>query len=354
MALNAAFWRGKRVLITGHTGFKGSWLTLWLKTLGANVEGLALAPAMRPNLYQLALAPEAASSQWVDIRDSIAVKRALTSCEPEVIFHLAAQSIVRASYVDPLETFSTNVMGTANLLEAARAMPGARAVVVVTSDKCYGNDDGSQAFTESAALGGNDPYSGSKACAELVAATWRRAFYDGTGIATARAGNVIGGGDWSPDRLMTDLVHAATQGQTLRLRNPNAVRPWQHVLDALSGYLTLGEKLYGDKARYGQAWNFGPETEDEHTVVEMVGAFSRLWNTPVRCEIVSEPQPHEAATLRVDSERARRLLGWRPQLSTEEALAWTVEWYLGWHRDPDSARSKTMDQLTHYQERLSS
>ncbi|MFN0314716.1 MAG: CDP-glucose 4,6-dehydratase [Burkholderiales bacterium] len=354
MEISAAFWRTKRVLVTGHSGFKGSWLTLWLRTLGAQAEGLSLAPATQPNLYQLAVATESALDSWTDVRDRNAVARILTSFQPEVIFHLAAQSIVRASYDDPLATFATNVMGTANVLEGARSVPGLRALVVVTSDKCYANEPGSQAFTESSALGANDPYSGSKACAELTAATWRRAFFDTAGIATARAGNVIGGGDWSADRLMTDLVHAAIHGQSLRLRNPNAVRPWQHVLDALSGYLVLAEKLCGDAKSYGQAWNFGPDTHSEQTVAQMVGAFSRLWDRPVRHEILSTPQPHESATLRLDSDRARRQLGWRPQLSTDEALAWTVEWYRGWHNDPRSARARTLDQLARYRDRLGS
>lgn len=320
-------YRGRRVLLTGHTGFKGSWLALWLRSLGAIVTGVALRPDTQPNHWGL-LALEM-DSREIDIRDAAALAAVVREVCPEVVFHLAAQPLVRASYADPLATWSTNVMGTAHLLEALRSITQLRAVVVVTSDKCYENREWHQAYRETDALGGHDPYSASKAATELLVASYRRAFFEPAGqvlLATARAGNVIGGGDWAADRLIPDLVRAIAAGQPLAVRAPGAVRPWQHVLDPLSGYLLLGERLLQGDAQAASAWNFGPGADASHTVAQVLDQFTRLW-PGAAWQHQSGHQVHEAGLLRLDSTRAQAELGWRPVWDIGEALAATARWY---------------------------
>ena len=275
------FWRGKRVLITGHTGFKGSWLSLWLQAFGAKVAGLSLAPTAKPNLFEVANVAGEAESRFADIRDLAGLAAAIERLNPEIVFHLAAQSLVRASYADPVETYTTNVIGTMNVLEAIRRNGKVRACIIVTSDKCYENREWHWPYREIDPMGGHDPYSSSKACAELVTAAYRASYFDPTGaacaIASVRAGNVIGGGDWSTDRLLPDLIRAIDRGERLVLRNPNSVRPWQHVLDPLSGYLMLAERLWDDGAKYAGAWNFGPSPTDVRSVLWIVERFVAAW-----------------------------------------------------------------------------
>lgn len=335
--MNADFWRGRRVLVTGHTGFKGAWLHLWLRSLGADVTGFALAPATEPNLWNMVAAN--ADSVEGDIRDEAHVRRTVDRCRPQTVFHLAAQALVRESYRDPLGTYRTNVIGTANLLDACRGRPELSGIVVVTSDKVYDNDGGGRAFEEDDRLGGHDPYSNSKACAELVAASYRDSFFrGGAPIATVRAGNVIGGGDWSPDRLIPDCLQALRAGRSVNLRYPDAVRPWQHVLDPLAGYLLLGEALARAPARAPRAVNFGPDPASFCTVREVVDAFSsRFGGKPGWIRDAGE-HPPEAAALRLSSELAGRALGWHGRLDIAAALSWTADWYKAMRSGEDMLR----------------
>ena len=340
---DARFWRSRRVLITGHTGFKGSWLACWLNQLGAEVHGLALDPPTAPNLFDLArLGTSLASDSRVDLRDAGAVAECVPRIKPEIVLHLAAQSLVRRSYAEPAATFATNVMGTVNLLEAAqRASP--KAILVVTSDKCYQDRGAKTPYRESDPLGGHDPYSASKACQELVAASWRASF-GGDGvprIATARAGNVIGAGDWAIDRLVPDCIRAFLRSEPVTLRNPSAVRPWQHVLEPLSGYLLLAEHLCSPQgARFARGWNFGPDPESDATVAHVAGEVARLWGGAARIEVRTEAtQPHETETLRLDSSVARAELGWQPRWPLDSALAATVEGYRAQAAQADLAQS---------------
>jgi CDP-glucose 4,6-dehydratase len=320
-------YRGRRVLLTGHTGFKGSWLALWLAELGANVVGVALPPDTSPNHWDLLKLGIA--DQRLDIRDSHALVCAVNDAQPEIVFHLAAQPLVRRSYRDPLETWSTNVMGTANLLEACRNTENVRAIVVVTTDKCYENKEWEQGYNETDRLGGHDPYSASKAAAELVAASYRSAFFHEESsplLATARAGNVIGGGDWSEDRLLPDLVRALVSGDPLEIRSPQATRPWQHVLESLSGYLLLGQKLLEGRREFAQAWNFGPEPDDNRTVADVLARLKSHW-PELEWKVTDHPRPHEAGLLYLDSAKARVQLGWQPVWSLDQALTVTADWY---------------------------
>jgi CDP-glucose 4,6-dehydratase len=336
------------VLLTGHTGFKGAWLSLWLQSLGARVLGLSLRePPTEPSLYALARVGDGmACSVACDIRDAAAIERELARVRPEVVIHMAAQPLVRRSFAAPRETYETNVMGTVNVLEAVRLCDDVHAVVVVTSDKCYENRDTKGGYREGDPLGGHDPYSSSKAAAELVTSAYRRSFFadtSGPRVASARAGNVIGGGDWGEDRLVPDIVHAALSGDTLRLRNPGAVRPWQHVLCPLSGYLLLAQALC-ESPEYACAWNFGPRAGDARTVERVVGRFAELWPGGVRWEHDSSEHPHEAPRLELDSTRARERLGWTPPLAFDAALRATVEWYVAWREGRD-VRELTLAQV---------
>jgi CDP-glucose 4,6-dehydratase len=330
VAIDPDFWLRRRVLITGHTGFKGAWLSLWLQSLGAELTGLAPGPPTQPSLYDLADVAGGMRERALDIRDAEAVCAAVRECSPEVVLHLAAQPMVRRSLRDPSMTYAVNVMGTVNVLEAVRLHGSdVRSVVVVTSDKCYENDGlTAKAFVEGDPLGGEDPYSSSKACAELVTAAYRRSYFAADGepqLATARAGNVIGGGDWGEDRLIGDIVRAVESGRPLRLRNPDSVRPWQHVLNPLSGYLRLAERLWhGEGAR---AWNFGPPEREARPAAWIVEQLAALWGGTLRWELDPSPNPPEARRLRLDSSDAERLLGWRPAWTLERALELLVDWH---------------------------
>ncbi len=323
-------YKGRRVLVTGHTGFKGSWLTLWLEGLGATVTGYALAPATEPSHFER-LSFEA-NSVLGNLQDREALERAMRDAQPEVVFHLAAQPIVLDSYTDPLETLSTNVMGTANLLDLCRSVESVRAVVIVTTDKCYENREWAWGYRENEALGGHDPYSASKACAEIVTSSFRRSFFEKDGeaaalVASARAGNVVGGGDWSPHRLVPDVMRASGAGEAVRIRNPYSSRPWQHVLESLSGYLALGAGLLEGRKELADAWNFGPDLSGNLTTGELCTLMQKSWPA-VNCEFAPvEGAPHEAGLLMLDSTKARRSLRWRTVWDVETTIQRTVEWY---------------------------
>lgn len=326
MTTFAGAYAGRRVLVTGHTGFKGSWLALWLADLGADVTGLALPPNSSPNHWDL-LHLDIADHR-VDIRDAGAIARLFANAQPEIVFHLAAQPLVRRSYRDPLETWSTNVMGTAHVLEASRQTTSVRAVVVSTTDKVYASHESLAGYRENDPLGGHDPYSASKAAVEFVVESYRKSFPERTGpfLATARAGNVVGGGDWSEDRLIPDLVRAIADGRPLEIRSPNATRPWQHVLECLSGYLLLGQKLLEGRGEFADAWNFGPDPDDNRTVEEVLIALRAHWPHFAR-HVTRKPQPHETGFLYLDSAKARIRLGWRPVWRLEQGLEATARWY---------------------------
>jgi len=361
LALNPEFWRRKRVLLTGHTGFKGSWLSLWLQDLGADVLGYALGPPTDPSLYVLADVQRGMQSVAGDILDLDHLRRVFREFQPRIVFHLAAQPLVRRSYADPVGTYSTNVLGTAHVLEAARHTGGVEAMVVVTSDKCYEHTGDTRPFRETDRLGGFDPYSSSKAGAELVTAAFRQSFFNpgqpssGTGaragIATARAGNVIGGGDWGADRLVPDVMRAALGGGELRIRNPHAVRPWQHVLDPLCGYLMLAEKLCEDPRGFSQAWNFGPEEAQPLPVSALLERIGSLLGFAVDWRIDGGEHPHEAGCLRLDCTKARTQLGWKQQWNLNAALEATVNWYKTYPSHPD-IRSLTERQIQSFQSTL--
>lgn len=349
-----AAWHGRPVLVTGHTGFKGGWLALWLEALGANVSGLALEPpAGTPSLYALA-GVGGGEGDRVDLRDEKAVAARVSTIEPEVVFHLAAQSLVRPAFADPAGTYAVNVLGTAHLLEAVRACPSVRAAVVVTSDKVYEPDAGGLPRTEDSPLGGVDPYSSSKAACELVAAAYRRSYLGpaGVGLATARAGNVIGGGDWAIDRIVPDLVRAVERSEPVALRHPNAVRPWQHVLDPLYGYVLLAERLLDAPVEAPPSVNFGPDPGEACSVAELVDRLSAgFGGRPGRNTDEAAPAVPETAELRLDAALARAELGWSPALDLKESVRWTVDWYSAQARGED-ARELTLGQIAAYQERL--
>ncbi len=350
------FWNCRRVFVTGHTGFKGGWLALWLAHLGAEVCGVALEPATRPNLFEEARVAQGMQSGIADIRDLERMKSMVRQHRPEVVFHLAAQPLVRDSYDDPIGTYTTNVIGTANLLEAVRGCDSVRAVVVITTDKCYENNEWVWPYRENDRLGGHDPYSNSKACAELMVSAFRDSFFPpaqyaehGVAVASARAGNVIGGGDWAKDRLIPDIIRAFATAQPLRVRSPNAVRPWQHVLEPLSGYLKLAERLYESGPSYGGAWNFGPEHSDARPVEWIVQHLAANWGSEARWEVDAGPHPHEAQMLKLDWSKAAHGLGWHPTLSLEEALRFTADWYRRCAAGDDMRRF-TIQQILRFEE----
>ena len=344
------FWNGKKVLITGHTGFKGSWLALWLKMLGANVCGYALAPDTEPNLFENLKLEGEIESVIGDIRSLSDFEKILRSFQPEIVFHLAAQSLVRRSYREPVETYATNVIGTVNILEAVRRTNSVKSVVVVTTDKVYENREWLWAYRENERLGGFDPYSNSKACTELAVAAYRNSFFGESDclIATARAGNVIGGGDWSEDRLLPDVFRSLVFGARLKIRNPAAIRPWQHVLEPLEGYMRLAERLYRGERDFAAAWNFGPSDEDSKTVGWILEKIRQIWEENVNWEIAAEGQPHEAGILKLDSTEAKNKLGWQPKLNLNEAVRLTAEWYRGF-RNKEDLIELTRTQISFYQ-----
>jgi CDP-glucose 4,6-dehydratase len=363
--VHSAFWKDRRVLVTGHSGFKGSWLTLWLREVGARTTGYSLAvPPSRPDLFGLAeLAQDCELDARGDIGDGAALRAAFAKAKPEIVFHLAAQPLVRASYRDPAETWRVNVQGTLAVLEACRDCDSVKTIVVITTDKVYENPESGHPFREDDPLGGYDPYSASKAACEILCASWRRSFLatsadsgrqDGriVGLATARAGNVIGGGDFAEDRLVPDLVRARISGSTTSLRYPDAVRPWQHVLEPLAGYLMLAEKLHADPAAFSTAFNFGPDKSDFRPVRDVADGICATLGS--RWEHQQSPQPHEAGLLRLDSTRAETLLGWKPRLPFAETLRWTADWYARWHggASEKNARALTLEQIRAYQSLL--
>lgn len=352
-------WRGRRVLVTGHTGFKGGWLSLWLANAGAKVTGLALPPSTDPSLFDTGKIEQLIAHRIADVRDASAVQAVFEEARPEVVFHLAAQPLVRLSYQQPIETYGTNVMGTAHVLEAARQVGGVAAIVCVTSDKCYDNREWAWAYRESDPLGGHDPYSSSKGCAELVVGAYRDSYFNATegsgawtGVASVRAGNVIGGGDWAEDRLIPDIIRAMEGGRVPQIRAPQAVRPWQHVLEALHGYLLVAERLLAGERRFAQAWNFGPFDGDAQPVSNIVDHLVAAWGGE-GWELASGNHPHEAGLLRLDSSKARSELGWRPVMGLTEALNWIVLWHKAFERG-ESARDITLEQIKIYSARSQS
>jgi CDP-glucose 4,6-dehydratase len=353
--INPTFWHSKKVFITGHTGFKGAWLSLWLQSLGAHVSGYALPPKTSPNLYDLAEVGSGMNSRVGDICDFTSLKMALRQSQPEIIFHMAAQAIVRKSYEDPIQTYQTNIMGTVYLLEAIRECNSAKALVNVTSDKCYENREWLWGYRENEAMGGRDPYSSSKACSELVTSAYRESFFSqnmhpqqGLAIATARAGNVIGGGDWSSDRLVPDLLESFRKRMSAIIRNPMATRPWQHVLEPLRGYLMLAEALFRNGNKFGKPFNFGPENADVKPVSWVANELAGLWGNGAGWIIDEVGHPHEAHFLKLDISRAKSELNWKPLLPLSEGLIQVMSWSKA-HEAGENMRAYTLGQIKNYQ-----
>lgn len=350
MTANPDFWQGKRVFLTGHTGFKGSWLSLWLQSLGAQVHGLGLEPTTSPNLFAVAqVAAGMASHTLGDIRDLATVQKAMHAAQPDIVIHMAAQSLVRLSYTEPVETYATNVMGTVHVLEAARSTPSVKAIVVVTTDKCYENKEWAWGYRENEPMGGHDPYSNSKGCAELVTSAYRNSFLhiSGIAVASARAGNVIGGGDWATDRLMPDILRAFEQNLPVTIRNPHATRPWQHVLEPLSGYLTLAEHLYTQGQAYAEGWNFGPKDDDAQPVQWIVEHMVNSWGKGASWQQDGGVHPHEANYLKLDISKAKTRLGWQPSWPLLTALEKITTWHQA-YLATTNMHDFTMQQIANY------
>jgi CDP-glucose 4,6-dehydratase len=352
--MNHAFWQGKKVFLTGNTGFKGSWLSLWLHSCGVEVTGYALQPPADYYLYYLCGLNELIPTTYGDVEDATLLTQSMQAAQPEIVIHMAAQPLVRESYQQPLLTYRTNVLGTAHLLEAVRSCPSVKAVINVTTDKCYDNREWVWGYRETDSLGGYDPYSSSKACAELVTAAYRNSFFastdyakHGVAIATVRAGNVIGGGDWSADRLMPDIMRALLAKEPIRIRYPECIRPWQHVLEPLSGYIMLAEKLYQEGPAYGESWNFGPDEQDAKPVYWIAERMGRLWGTGTKLEVATQIQPHEAHYLKLDCSKAHALLGWWPRWDLETALQKTVAWMKTYCNHGD-LRQVCLEQIQEY------
>ncbi len=347
---NPAFWRGKRVLLTGHTGFKGSWLSLWLQSMGAVIRGVALEPPTEPALFKVAQVADGMEHRIADIRDYVAIQSLVHEFQPEIVIHMAAQPLVRLSYQQPIETYATNVMGTVHVLEAARHAGSVRAIVNITTDKCYENREWVWGYREDEPMGGHDPYSNSKGCAELVSSAYRRSFLKDAGIAmaTARAGNVIGGGDWAADRLVPDILRALELREPVLIRNPHAIRPWQHVLEPLSGYLLLAERLFELGQTDAESWNFGPRDEDARPVQWIVEHLCENWAHGATWSLQPGDHPHEASFLKLDISKARQRLHWTPRWSLETALTRITEWHRDWLAGADM-RARTLAQIDAFQ-----
>jgi len=348
---NSAFWRNKRVFLTGHTGFKGSWLSLWLQSLGAKVHGFALEPPTTRNLFTVAQVATGMASHTIgDIRDLATVQKAMKEALPDIVIHMAAQPLVRLSYIEPVETYATNVMGTVHVLESARHTPSIKCILVVTTDKCYENKEWPWGYRENEPLGGHDPYSNSKGCAELAISAYSNSFLQSSGsaIASARAGNVIGGGDWAADRLVPDILRAFEQNQPVVIRNPHAIRPWQHVLEPLSGYLTLAERLYTEGQSYAEAWNFGPNDEDTRAVQWIVEHMVNQWGNGASWQQDYCAHPHEANYLKLDISKVKARLGLQPRWNLTKALSKIVEWHQAFTANSDM-QAVTLEQISTYQ-----
>jgi CDP-glucose 4,6-dehydratase len=352
------FWRGKRVFVTGHTGFKGSWLCLWLQQLGAQLTGYALPPSTQPNMFEVCRVAEGMNSIEGDIRDFAKLQQSMNDSKPEVVFHLAAQPLVLKSYQEPVETFHINVMGAVHLLEAVRQTQGVRSLVVITSDKCYENREWFWSYREKSSLGGSDPYSSSKACVELVFSAYCQSFFrreqyqqHGLALATARAGNVIGGGDWSRDRLVPDVLNSLMSNKPVEIRRPHAIRPWQHVLEPINGYLTIAENLHNDGLPFCGSWNFGPYETSEKTVSWVVNELYRCWGTDMEWHHDTRRYPHESTYLKLDSSKARALLGWVPRLDLQTALEWIVDWTRKFEEGVDMS-TVTVKQIQRFAKRV--
>jgi CDP-glucose 4,6-dehydratase len=355
LAMNPDFWKGRRVFLTGHTGFKGSWMALWLQSLGADLTGFALQPPTRPSLFEEGRVSDGMRSIIGDIREPSGVRAAMERARPEVVIHMAAQPLVRYSYQNPVETYATNVMGTVHLLEAVRNVPGVKAVVNITTDKCYENREWVWGYRENEPMGGYDPYSNSKGCAELVTSAYRSSFFNaakyaehGVGVASVRAGNVIGGGDWAQDRLIPDILNAFECGQVVNIRNPHAIRPWQHVMEPLRGYLTVAERLYADGTSYAEGWNFGPNDEDAKPVAWIVERLAEMWGEGAKWQLDAGEHPHEATYLKLDISKVRSRLGWHPALRLRDALELITDWSKQRQAGVD-IRALTLNQIQTYQ-----
>ena len=353
--VNKEFWRGKKVLITGHTGFKGAWLSLWLRHLSAKVMGFSLPPPTIPSLFELTSLRDVIDSIEGDVRDLDLLKKVVGAHRPEIVIHMAGQALVLRSYVDPIETYSTNIMGTVNVLEVIRQIGGVRVVIIITSDKCYDNREWIWGYREFDPLGGLDPYSSSKGSAELVTTAFRHSFFNplefdrhGVGVASVRAGNVIGGGDWAEGRLVPDIMKAIRENRVIKIRNPDSYRPWQHVLEPLRGYLMLAEKLYNHGPDYAEAWNFGSNSLDLRPVVWILEKIAEVWGPGVQWELEEKKQPHEARFLNLDCSKAKMRLGWEPKLDLEQVLNWTVSWYKTFQNDPVTIKKFTESQIIDY------
>ena len=340
--MNPSFWIGKKVFMTGHTGFKGSWLSLWLQEMGAIVKGYSLVAPTIPSLFEEANVADGMISEEGDIRDFLQLRESINNFKPEIVFHMAAQPLVRLSYDDPIETYSTNVMGTVYLLEAVKQVGGVKAIVNITSDKCYENREWVWGYREDEAMGGYDPYSNSKGCAELVASSYRQSFFNtdkyhihGCALASVRAGNVIGGGDWAADRLIPDMLNAFSNAKSVEIRSPHAIRPWQHVLEPLSGYITVAEHLYEHGPKFAEGWNFGPREEDAQPVQWLVEKLVQYWGNDASWFLSEGEHPHEAHYLKLDCSKAKMRLNWQPIWGLEETLGRIVDWQKAWMSGKD-------------------
>ena len=350
--MNKNFWKNKKVLITGNTGFKGSWLTIWLKKMNADIIGYSNSIPTNPSLFELAKLENEIESIVGDIKDYNLLKQVIEKYQPDIVFHMAAQSLVLQSYLDPIETYSTNVMGTVNILNAIREIKKTKVIVNVTSDKCYENNNSITGFTEGDPMGGHDPYSSSKGCAELITKSFRESFFgsnskSNVALASVRAGNVIGGGDWAENRLIPDIIRGIKKEEKIKIRNPNAIRPWQHVLDPLSGYIHLAEKLWDDKKNYAEGWNFGPDEKEIKSVSWIIEKITELWDSEIEWGLENEIQ-YEANNLILNCQKAKTKLLWQPEINIETALKWTIEWYKR-NFEGEDMKKVTEEQITRFE-----